>query len=59
MRPGENNAQDRKDCGPQEGDGHLQEHRLPQMWQADSYCETGKGSGTRRSGRDFYIVLSL
>jgi len=31
---GEKNGQDRKDRRPQEGNGHHQEHGLPQVWQA-------------------------
>jgi hypothetical protein len=48
-----------KDGRPEEGDGHDQEHGLPQVREADAHCEAGEGPRTRDSGRNIYFVLSL
>src|SRR5678815_3286768 len=56
---GEDDGKDCKDRGPQESDGHVEEHRLSEMQQAYSDRETGEGPRTRHTRRDLYLVLCL
>ena len=37
---------------PQEGNGHLEEHRLSEVRQADPHCETGQRPRARRSAAE-------
>ena len=56
----ENHAsKDRQNSRPQEGHGHDQEHRLPQVRQADPDREAREGPRAQYPGRNFYLVLGL
>src|SRR5713226_3213160 len=54
-----NDGKDRKDSRPQESDGHLQKHRLPQVRQTHPHREARERPRARRPGRGFYLVLGL
>src|SRR5262249_54092922 len=52
-------GQDCQDGRSQKDDGHIQEHGLPQMRQADPHRKAGQGPRTQRARRDFYFLLRL
>src|SRR5207247_10674858 len=56
---GGNDGQDCKDCRPQEGYGHLQEHGLSQGRQAHPHRETGERPRARRGGKNVHFVLGM
>src|ERR1019366_7925526 len=56
---GESNGENRKNCRPQEDDGHHQEHGLPEVRQADPHREAGERSRARYSGRHVHFVLGM
>src|SRR5215475_9573161 len=56
---GEEDGEDRKNSRPQEGHGHQQIHRLPQVREGHTHSKAHQGSRARCSGRDLHLVLGL
>ena len=52
-------TENRKNGGPQEGNGHQQEHRLSKVRQDHAHCEAHERSPARDSGRNLYFVLGV
>src|SRR5579864_6033875 len=56
---GEEDGEDRKDSRPQEGHGHQQIDRVPQVRQRYPHCEAHQGPRARGAGWSLYFLLGL